>query len=124
MIALDLLKFKRLKNISVLENEEELRRKVLEVRGFLEKLRGEVRYLYDNDLGATPLVEALLEEYGFSDLRRVEMEIVRVIESIDRIWEGSYSVDDISKVERLLECLARRASVRSQELMIISRKGW
>ena len=117
LLALSLLKFISIDKVSIEEEESDLKKRIMEVKPILEVLLREIDRALSEGYKTTPLVEALQEEYGYTDLSRIKKEVENVIEAILRINDGKYNKSDFSTVERLLECLANAASTRSYQLI-------
>lgn len=117
LLALSLLKFISIDKIPIENEESDLKRRIMEVKPILEVLIKEIDYAILEGYKTTPLVEALQEEYGYTDLSRIKKEIKNVVEAILRINNGEYNESDFDKIERLLECIANAASTRSYQLI-------
>jgi len=121
LTALTLLKFAKIKELIISEDEEELRKRVIAVEPILQELLKEIENTIKSGYRPPLLVRALQEEYGCTDLRKVQEKIRNAIDALERIGRGDYREDDFEELERLLECIAYEASSRSQEL--IARAG-
>jgi len=121
LTALTLLKFAKIKGLTISEDEEELRKRIIAVKPVLWDLLKEIENTIKSGYGPPPLVRALQEEYGYADLKKVQEKIRNAIDALERIGRGDYREDDFEELERLLECIAYEASSRSQEL--IARAG-
>jgi len=116
LTALTLLKFTKVQELKVRENEEDLIERLLAVRPVLEGLLKEIEYTIKSGYGPSSLLKALQEEYGFADLRKVKKKLKYVLDALERIEKGIYR-GDFEEVERVLECIAHEASSRSHELV-------
>jgi len=115
LTALTLLKLTRAHEITA--DEAQLRKRILSVKPVLQNLLTETEHAIKTGYAPPPLVRALQEEYGYADLRRVREKLKQILNTIDRIANGSQEEDDIKELERALECIANMAASRTQELI-------
>mgnify|MGYP000035211070 CR=1 FL=1 len=117
LTALTLLKFIKIEGLNIEVNEADLKRKVVSVETILEALLEEVKYVSKAGLSPTPLVEAIQEEYGYSDLKRIKTKIEDVLKALEHLNKGTYLKRDFEEIERFLEGLANKAASRSSDLI-------
>jgi len=117
LTALTLLKFAKIKGLTVDEDEEKLRKRILAVKPVLQNLLREIESTIKSGYGPPPLIRALQEEYGYADLKKVREKLRNAINALERMDRGDYREEDFEELERLLECIAYEASSRSRELI-------
>ena len=117
LTALTLLKFTKIKGLKMNENEEELRKRILVVKPVLLSLMRDIENTIKTGYGPSPLISALQEEYGYADLKRIEKKLKAALDALERIGRGKYKIEDFEELEKILECIANEASLRSQRLV-------
>jgi len=122
LTALILLKLSKLQGLKEYQDEISLRKKISEVKPLLERLLSDIEYIKQGIYSTTPIIEGLQEEYGFTDLSRIENKIREIMDAISRIENGIYKREDFEEVRRLLECIATTAASRTRELITRARR--
>ena len=116
LIALSLLKFLTVDKIPLKESEDDLRRRVYQVKPILELILKDI----DNAIKehrATPLIESLQEEYGYANVELIKNRVKEALDALEHINKKDYKKKWFDITERLLESLAKSASLRSYQLI-------
>jgi len=122
LTPLILLKLSKLQGLKEYQDETSLRRKISKAKPLLEKVLSDIEYIKQGIYSITPIIEGLQEEYGFTDLSRIENKIREIIDAISRIENGVYKREDFEEVRRLLECIATTAASRTRELITMAKR--
>jgi len=122
LTPLILLKLSKLQGLKEYQGETSLRRKISKAKPLLEKVLSDIEYIKQGIYSITPIIEGLQEEYGFTDLSRIENKIRETIDAISRIENGVYKREDFEEVRRLLECIATTAASRTRELITMAKR--